>query len=213
MRHFLLLIASICMGMNFLCQAAAPGGGVPDITFVNNQTEEFVAFAGQMISRTGLVRFADAEIPPDPNTPVVRSNVGGIVFPDMNDDITSGAYWYSLEGDACFTARIVNMSFNSNQCTVMILYAPRAISSHSAVLHVYCANAGVPVVNIPLRGEATAVLGDMNDDGVIGIGDVTGMVDLLLQGSNAPAIGDVDGNGTFNIGDVTSLINRLLVEE
>ncbi len=84
------------------------------------------------------------------------------------------------------------------------------MGSHSATLRVYCASAGVPVVIIPLTGEATGMLGDMNDDGVIGIGDVTGMVSVLLRGHDNSAKGDMDGNGTLDISDVTSLINRLL---
>jgi len=210
MRRFLLSMAAFCMGMTFLCQAAVPSGGEPEFTFVNNNTEAFTALVGQMVARTGLVRFADAEVPPDPSTPVMALNPGANALPGINIDPQSEDYWYSLEGDDCFTARILGKSSTSSECTVRIIYAPREMGSHSATLRVYCASAGVPVVIIPLTGEATGMLGDMNDDGVIGIGDVTGMVSVLLRGHDNLAKGDMDGNGTLDISDVTSLINRLL---
>ena len=55
--------------------------------------------------------------------------------------------------------------------------------------------------------------GDMNGDGRLSIGDVTGLIDALLTGdpdvlSNPYA--DVNGDGKISIGDITALINMLL---
>ena len=59
--------------------------------------------------------------------------------------------------------------------------------------------------------EGFGPAGDLNGDGVLSIGDVTLMVDLLLQGAGASvANGDVNGDGIVSIGDVTSLIDILL---
>lgn len=209
MRRILLLFVSFCFGMAFLCDAAVATGS--EATFVNNQTEEFTAFAGQIVTRIGTIRFADAEIPPDPSTPVIMSN--GMVFPDIDIDIVSDDYSCTLEGDACFTARIVSKSYTSNMCSVLVTYAPRELGVHTAKLRVYCANAGVPLVTIPLKGEATAVLGDLDDNGVLTIGDVTGVIDLLLKGENDFSRADMNCDGKVSIGDVTMLINRLLSGE
>ena len=55
--------------------------------------------------------------------------------------------------------------------------------------------------------------GDVNDDGEVGIGDVTALIDLML-GNQADADtwrrADVDGDGEVSIGDVTALIDLIL---
>ena len=61
--------------------------------------------------------------------------------------------------------------------------------------------------------EMSVISGDVDGDGVIGIGDVTGLIDMILRGdisilSNPAA--DMDGDGTVGIADVTSLVDRLL---
>ena len=52
--------------------------------------------------------------------------------------------------------------------------------------------------------------GDVNGDGKLSIGDVTGLIDVLLTGGELPAYCDVNGDGKVSIGDVTELINMLL---
>lgn len=55
--------------------------------------------------------------------------------------------------------------------------------------------------------------GDVNDDGVIMINDVTMLIDYLLSIGNDDINldnADVDGNGVINIADVTALIDQLL---
>jgi len=54
--------------------------------------------------------------------------------------------------------------------------------------------------------------GDVNNDGVLDITDVTGIITLLLVNSDEYlSIGDVNGDGVFTIADVTDLINQLLI--
>lgn len=176
----------------------------PDM-FVNNRAENFTAFAGGFSRRTGVVRFADAEIPPTPGTdPVLRAVHVDYIVPDY--------YSISVEGaDASqFGARIVRGSFLTNICTVEITYVPRCIGTHSATLKLYCSRAGVPQVTIPLRGEAAEVLGDLNGDGVLGVGDVTGFINLMLSNGEIPSRVDLDSNGSIDISDITILVNRLL---
>jgi len=61
----------------------------------------------------------------------------------------------------------------------------------------------------------TFTLGDVNEDGLVNIADVTTLIDYLLGGAPSPfntAAADVDGDGKIKIGDVTDLINLLLAQ-
>ena len=75
-------------------------------------------------------------------------------------------------------------------------------------------------VEIPFDDETctvtqtvTGLQGDVDDNGLVNISDVTALIDYLLNG-DASAINltnaDCDGNGLVNISDVTSLIDYLL---
>lgn len=174
----------------------------PDL-FLNNQEEQFSAFVGQMDTRTGVVRFADYEVPTDPTLVDRAAVVDGIIF---------DGYSFTVEGDtnADFFVRIVKASSLANLCTVAISYIPHSCGTHEATLKVFCSNAGVPLVTIPLKGEATKVLGDLDGDGLVGVGDVTDMIDTLLRGDVGPEQGDMNGDGKFTIGDVSMLIDRML---
>lgn len=59
----------------------------------------------------------------------------------------------------------------------------------------------------------TGLIGDVNGDGIISIGDVTLFIDYLL-GGNIPNFrienADVNEDGNISIGDVTTLIDKLL---
>ena len=58
-----------------------------------------------------------------------------------------------------------------------------------------------------------AVTGDVDGDGVVGIADITDLIDMLLNGDvsieTCPAA-DVDGDGIIGIADITELIDTLL---
>lgn len=183
----------------------------PDEMFINNQTEQFDAYVGQLVTRTGSVRFADVEVPHDPNTPVDRGNSSFTMDVDgiwLIDD----AYSFTIEGadQTQFSVRFVKASAITNICTVAISYAPHTLGSHKATLKVHCSRAGVPTVTIPLRGQSTAVLGDMDNNSQLDINDVTKMIDGLLRGCEDDGLADLDCDGTFSINDVTTLIDRLL---
>jgi hypothetical protein len=185
----------------------------PEVMFVNNWTEDFTAYAGQMVTHTGSIRFADAEIPTDPNQPVDRFN-------SEDDDVMlcaipgGGNYSLKIEGTdkSHFSARIVKASTIINICTVAISYVPRYCGTHDATLKVTCANAGVPMVTINLHGESTQVLGDLSDNGIIDIDDLSTMIDWLLTGVRNTSICDMNDDGVFNLDDVTTLIDHLLSE-
>lgn len=230
MKHFVTWIACLCLGVPCLCQAQAVEAEgestepvvlravIPDeptVSFVNHQTEEFTALVGQSIKRTGLIRFADAEIPPDPNQPVVRAPRGGSMSLNVAGSIISSDYSLSIQGEDSnqFMAMIVKTSLTSNECTVTITYRPRSEGVHRATVVATCLNAGVPTVTIPVVGETTGTLGDINSDGLVNIIDLTGMINWLLIGKNDNPASDVDDDGEFSIRDVTHQINRLLTNQ
>ena len=64
-----------------------------------------------------------------------------------------------------------------------------------------------------LGGVIYKLLGDVNQDGIIGITDVTIMVDFILgnnHSSNVLEYGDMDGNGIIGVNDVTLLVDKIL---
>ena len=72
---------------------------------------------------------------------------------------------------------------------------------------------GTAAYTIHFPEEPEVIPGDVNDDGIVTIKDVTALIDYLLGGSPDDvniANADVDGNGTISIKDVTALIDILL---
>ena len=54
-----------------------------------------------------------------------------------------------------------------------------------------------------------ALLGDINEDGVLNILDIVSLVNLVLS-NNYEASGDINGDGLLNILDIVSLVNLIL---
>ena len=79
-------------------------------------------------------------------------------------------------------------------------------------------NNGYRMVGYELQTNESAVdarvlvKGDLSGDGVLGISDVTLLIDALLDGQS-PELGDLNGDGTVSIADVTALIDILLSNE
>ena len=61
-----------------------------------------------------------------------------------------------------------------------------------------------------IGGGSEVLVGDVDGNGVIGISDVTELIDIILSGSTGNPVADVDGNGTIGISDVTELIDKIL---
>ncbi|MBQ6080248.1 MAG: DUF4886 domain-containing protein [Muribaculaceae bacterium] len=59
--------------------------------------------------------------------------------------------------------------------------------------------------------EEQALIGDVNGDSIVSIGDVTALIDLLLLGETT-SCADVNGDGIVSISDVTTLIDMLLFD-
>ena len=58
--------------------------------------------------------------------------------------------------------------------------------------------------------EMTTSAGDVDGDGVVGISDLSALIDLLLMGGEINPGADVDGDGEVTIADVSALIDILL---
>ena len=84
--------------------------------FYDKSTEHFTAYVGGMSSRTGYIHFADAELPPDPNQPVVMSY--GFNVDAIGDFSSDDIYSYSIVGDDAdmFSAAITSVSASENGC-------------------------------------------------------------------------------------------------
>ena len=185
----------------------------PAERFYDGTTEEFTAAVGQFVNRRGTIRFADAQIPPDPGVnPVVRSNGSRMLAIDFDASLLSPDYSISIEGAdrSQFMARIVKSSSISKVCTVLITYVPRFEGTHNATLTVYCSRAGVPWVTIPLHGECNGVLCDLDGNGMLDVTDLTRMITVVLHPDGDAQQADFNEDGVSDIDDVTKFITFLL---
>ena len=172
---------------------------------------EMTAYVGWFSSISGTINIPDAEIPYDPNTPVVRTPAAG------NEPVSQVApggglgYTYSISGDDCFSVMITRRSSIAKTCDVKIFYRPLTIGTHNATITFSCLAGGCPVtVNVTGTAIEQPQPGDLNGDGIFSIGDATGLIDLLLSDDEVPPFADVDQDNTVSIKDVTTLIDKLL---
>ncbi len=129
-----------------------------------------------------------------------------ITIPTTVDTICSDAFY------ACTELKTVN----SQALTPPVVYNRTFISCYDATLRVpqeaQAAYAAAEYWNrfnmtVPYVGVGP---GDVNGDGVVGINDVTDLINMLLTGDEFPPYLDVNGDGVVTINDVTDLINMLL---
>ena len=90
--------------------------------------------------------------------------------------------------------------FNNTDLTDVVLYVPAGTKATYAET--------MPWSQIPTIIEQ----GDVNDDGVVTIADVTSLVNIILGKNPAPenGVADVNGDGGVTIADVTALVNIIL---
>ena len=172
---------------------------------------QFTTYVGGFTSIGGTINFPDAEIPPDPNTPVVMSPAAGnYALAQIAPGVASADYSYTIQGDNCFNVTITKGSAIAKTCDVTITYRPLTLGSHNVTISFTCSRGGIPVtVNV----SGTAIErepGDVNGDGLMTIGDATSLIDMLLCPITPPAHADVNGDGIVSIIDVTTLIDMLL---
>ena len=59
--------------------------------------------------------------------------------------------------------------------------------------------------------EATGVVGDVDGDGQVGVGDINAVLEIMLAGTN-DAAGDVDGDGQVGVGDINAILDIMLAQ-
>ncbi len=110
--------------------------------------------------------------------------------------------WRMVSGitDTCYTVQALDGGIY--EYIVKAIYTDGTESVWSNIQHVTLTGSG-----------DEALIGDVNKDGELSIGDVTALIDYLL-GVDSHAIdqdaADVDNDGEISIGDVTALIDLLL---
>ena len=65
-----------------------------------------------------------------------------------------------------------------------------------------------------MPARADVLVGDVDGDGTVGVGDVTALIDYLLTQDGThelPAAADVDGDGEVTIADLSQLIDVILL--
>lgn len=66
------------------------------------------------------------------------------------------------------------------------------------------------VTTATVRIPALSILGDIDNNGVVGLNDVITLIDLLLSNNDLTDACDINQDGSFNISDVTELIQLIL---
>lgn len=103
------------------------------------------------------------------------------------------------------------ISWQSSNTAIVTVSADgllKAISEGQAFVYASVDNEEVTCEITVIAGEP--VPGDVNGDGIVGIADVTALIDLILNGEGDPSLHDVNGDGTVGIADVTALIDMIL---
>lgn len=178
------------------------------------KNNEITAYVGWMSSISGTINFPDAEVPHDPNTPVVRTPAA-CHAPQLQvapDGFAVSDYSFEIQGDPGFGVLITKGSSSAKTCNVKIIYRPLIVGTHHATITFSCSRGGCPVtINVYGTAIEQPEPGDIDGDGIFTIVDATGLIDLLLSGDDeVPSFADVDSDDSVGIKDVTALIDRLL---
>lgn len=148
MKKITLLIAAlVAMSLQALAAPVSinpPGDDGVILVTGHTATVSMTGYVGSMAMNTQIVRvrWADAEIPPQPPLEPMSA-----VHP-------SSGYEVSITGDPCFSAIITWSDETSKCCDVRVGYNPTEVGSHHATLTVKCDRADYDVV-ITLDGTAT----------------------------------------------------------
>ena len=100
---------------------------------------------------------------------------------------------------------------SSNSSIASVTQSGRVTGMNPGTATITVRTANGKSASCQVKVMAVNVPGDVDNNGVVGIDDVTALIDLLLKGNTTgnPSA-DVDGNGSVTIDDVTALIDRLL---
>ena len=94
--------------------------------------------------------------------------------------------------------------------TLHIAYGqlPQGVSQRVATLKF---TDGMDTIQLRVVQQATGLKGDVNRDGLVNVGDVTELINMILgQRDVDAAVADLDGNGQVNVTDVTALVSLIV---
>ncbi len=94
--------------------------------------------------------------------------------------------------------------------TLHIAYGqlPQGVSQRVATLKF---TDGMDTIQLKVVQGATALQGDVNRDGVVNVGDVTELINMILGHRDVDAaVADLDGDGQVNVTDVTALVQLIV---
>ena len=131
-------------------------------------------------------------------------------------DATQGSTLGSAEtGDATFRL-VEGIARNTKSYTVENLSAGGSFLYKVKTVYIDGSESewsNIEMVTLFDNGHAYTV-GDVNHDGLVGIADVTDLIDYILSGRTLETVceicADVDGNASIDIADVTALIDQIL---
>ena len=110
--------------------------------------------------------------------------------------------WYDYDWDEVVT----DYTFTNAQFINAHLYVP--IQSYNDYRNADTWSKFVNLSGVSYPPEF--IIGDVDGDGTVSIGDVTALIDYLLSGGTPPESADCNQDGNVTIGDVTTLIDLLL---
>ncbi|MCQ2290344.1 MAG: M6 family metalloprotease domain-containing protein [Muribaculaceae bacterium] len=132
------------------------------------------------------------------------------------------ALTYSKDNGATWTAVKVNgeTSQTVKGATTLTLYWPVDISRRHAVMYRIGMVAGSKTnptfvdnftIYYTAKGQEQIQPGDINEDGIVNVSDVTALINYILETATAdPTLCDVNGDGKVDVSDVTALIGMIL---
>ena len=97
--------------------------------------------------------------------------------------------------------------------TLHIAYGqlPQGVSQRVATLKF---TDGMDTIQLRVVQDATGLMGDVNRDGLVNVGDVTELINMILgQRDVDAAVADLDGNGQVNVTDVTALVSLIVQQQ
>lgn len=151
--------------------------------------------------------------------PQELSRVGGLETVSKAEDMLEGtppsskaADWLSVEPDSGTIE-----PFGADTVDVMLDAIELVKGEYNGQLTIFSNDPDTPVLQVPvaMTVDQVFVCGDVNNDGVINILDITHLIAYLYKGGPPPVIqeaADVDSSGEIDLLDITCLINYLYRE-
>lgn len=139
-------------------------------------------------------------------------------------NLLQGTYYSNTDGAMTYPTPSATSSFNADHYTGTAGKYVLGITATGKLGFIPATGTAMPAnkawlesaAEFPWELPATVLKGDVNQDGVIDLSDLTDLIDYLLNGSEAPINSDnadMDNDGTIGVGDITTLIDYLLMSE